>query len=73
MKKNKRFKDLGVAEKMKLSEGLGAKCAIIVNKVREKCNKILLPIGHGVNISIEFYKLNDLPDQIPTNEEVTSG
>lgn len=72
MKNVNDFKSLGVSERMKLSEKLGAKVAIIVNKAMEKCNKILLPIGHGVNIKIEFYKLEPkLAEE--TEKEMTNG
>lgn len=72
MKNGKEFKQLGVSEKLKLSESLGAKVAKIMNIAREKANKILLPTGYGVNITVEFYKL-EAPKQETKEQEVTNG
>lgn len=74
MKKQKEFKQLGVGEKLKLSEMLGSKVAIIMNKAREKCNKLLQPIGYGVNINVDFYRLDEqVKDTIKKDTEVANG
>jgi hypothetical protein len=66
MKNNKEFNKLGIADKMKAGEELGAKVAKIMNDARKKANKILAESGHGVNINIDFYKLDK-------EEEVANG
>ncbi len=68
MKNSKDFKDLGVGQRMNLSEKLGSKVAIIMNKAREKCNKILQPTGYGVNINVDFYRL-DQAKSLPVESE----
>jgi hypothetical protein len=71
MKNNKEFKSLGVSDRMKVSEMLGAKVAIIMNKARDKANKILAITGHAVNVKVEFYRLEQ-PQPVET-KEVTNG
>lgn len=66
MKKAKQIKQLSVSDKMKAGEMLGAKVAKIMNKAREQANKVLAESGHGVNINVDFYKLNE-------NKEVVNG
>lgn len=68
MKKVKDFNKLGVSERMRVSESLGAKVAIIFNKARERANKILAPTGYGVNIQVDFYKVEPAKQ-----EEVING
>ena len=64
MKKNKDFKDLSVSQKMKEADELGAKVAKIMNEARAKANKLLLKSGHGVNINVDFYKLEEEKDKL---------
>lgn len=71
MESNNKNKHLSVSERMKASEKLGAEVAKIMNKARAKANKLLLPTGHGININVDFYKLED--DQPAETKEVTSG
>lgn len=72
MKKGKEFNQLGIGEKMKLSESLGAKVAKIMNMAREKCNVLLQATGYGINIKVDFYRL-DQPQEAEVKEEVTNG
>lgn len=73
MEKKKEFKNLGVGEKLKFTESLGAKVATIMNKARAKCNKILQPTGYGVNIKIDFYRIEDTPQEELKIQEVENG
>jgi hypothetical protein len=66
MKNNKEFNQLGISDKMKAGEELGAKVAKIMNDARKKANKLLAKSGHGVNINVDFYKLD-------VKEEVVNG
>jgi hypothetical protein len=69
MKKDNEIKQLSVSERLRNSEMLGAKVAKIVNKARAQANKILAETGCGVNITVDFYNL----DEPIKNEEVTNG
>ena len=69
MKKAKEIKQLVKPDAGKVAERMGAKVATIVNKVMQKCNKMLMPIGLGVNIQCDFYVLEK---QIKP-DEVTNG
>lgn len=68
MKKSKEFNQLGLSERMNMSEMLGSKVAIIFNKARDKANKILKPAGFEINIKVDFCRIGE----VKANEEVTS-
>lgn len=70
MGKAKDLNKMGVGERMKASEELGAKVATIVNKAMAACNKLLKASGHGVNIKVEFYRLEE---KEPQSTEMTNG
>lgn len=63
MEKTKEFKQMSIGERARGLEKLGAKVAKIMNKAREQCNKLLEPLGYGVNFKAEFYRTDT--DEIP--------
>jgi hypothetical protein len=68
MEKTNEVNKLSVAQRMRDSEKLGAKVATIINKARATINKVLASSGYGVNIRLDWYRLDEVK-----NEEVTNG
>jgi hypothetical protein len=57
MQNEKDFNNLSVSAKMNAGEKLGAEVAKIMNKAMKSANKLLNPLGYGLNIQADFYKL----------------
>ena len=69
MKNQKEFNGLPISAKMVAGEKLGAEVAKIMNKAMKSANKLLNPIGYGLNIQADFYRM---PVESP-KPEVTNG
>lgn len=57
MKKSKEVKPLSISDQLKSGEISGAKVAKIMNAAKEKVDKLLAPLGYGVNFQADFYKI----------------
>jgi hypothetical protein len=72
MKNSKEYNQLPVSGKLQLGEKLGAEVAKIMNKAMKSANKLLNPVGYGVNIQADFYRVPPKPLESPKSE-VTNG